>query len=101
MTRMRRENPLTATQMTELLDNFERDLYQHMERRFRIIMDDCIDSAVSGAVQDAMSDAESTIESAIECHMPRPDRVDLNPLEETVVAMREELRSLMKWMRME
>lgn len=101
MTRMRRENPLTATQMTELLDNFERDLYQHMERRFRIIMDDCIDSAVSGAVQDAMSDAESTIESAIECHMPRPDEVDLNPLEETVVAMREELRSLMKWMRME
>lgn len=97
----RRERPLTATQMMELLDDFERDLYQHMERKFRIIMDNCIDRAVSNAVQDAMSDAESTIESAIEYHMPRPDEVDLNPLEETVVAMRQELRSLMTWMRME
>lgn len=102
MTRLtKRERPLTATQMLELLDNFERDLYQHMERRFRIIMDDCIDSAVSGAVQDAMSDAESTIESAIEYHMPRPDEVDLSPLEDAVVNMRQELRSLMTWMRME
>lgn len=97
----KRERPLTATQMMELLDNFERDLYQHMERRLRLIVDASIEGVVSDAVQDAMSDAESTIESAIEYHMPRPDEVDLSPLEDTVVNMRQELRSLMTWMRME
>ena len=97
----KRERPLTAQQMVELLDNFERDMYQHMERKFRLIVDNCVQCAVSDAVQDAMSDAESTIESAIEYHMPKPDEVDLSPLEDAVVNMRQELRSLMTWMRME
>lgn len=97
----RRERPLTAQQMVELLDNFERDMYQHMERKFRLIVDNCVECAVSNAVQDAMSDAESTIESAIEYHMPRPDEVDLSPLEDAVVSMRQDLRRLMSWMRME
>lgn len=96
----KRERPLTAQQMVELLDNFERDLYQHMDRKVTLAVEDSIYSAVSSAVQDAMSDAESTIESAIEYYMPRPDEVDLSPLEDTVVNMRQELRSLMTWMRM-
>ena len=97
----RRERPLTAAQMSDLLSGFERDLLGDIERKMRNIVDNCVVCAVSDAVQDAMSDAESTIESAIEYHMPRPDEVDLAPLEETVVNMRQELRSLMTWMRME
>jgi hypothetical protein len=97
----KRERPLTAQQMTELLDNFERDLHQHMGRILRLALEESIYDAVSSAVQDAMSDAESTIESAIEYHMPRPDEVDLSELEDAVANMQQELRSLMTWMRME
>jgi Arc/MetJ-type ribon-helix-helix transcriptional regulator len=89
----KRERPLTAQQMT--------DLYQHMDRKVRLAVEESIYDAVSSAVQDAMSDAESTIESAIEYHMPRPDEVDLSELEDAVANMRQELRSLMTWMRME